>query len=110
VLAAPNHTVSASLQALLATAATAMSDRSGHARLNSARGRTEMPDHVYKVVELVGSSEESVTKAIDKAIEKAALTVRHLGWFEVVHVRGHIEDGKVSHYQVTIKAGFRLED
>jgi dodecin len=69
-----------------------------------------MPEHVYKVVELVGSSEESVSKAIDRAIEKAALTLRHLGWFEVMNVRGHIEDGKVSHYQVTIKAGFRLEE
>jgi dodecin len=69
-----------------------------------------MPEHVYKVVELVGSSEESVSKAIDRAISKAALSVRHLGWFEVVQVRGHIEDGKVAHYQVTIKAGFRLED
>ncbi len=69
-----------------------------------------MPDHVYKVVELVGSSDESISKAIDRAIAKAALTLRHLGWFEVVQVRGHIENGKVSHYQVTIKAGFRLED
>jgi dodecin len=69
-----------------------------------------MPEHVYKVVELVGSSEESVTKAIDRAISKAALSVRHLGWFEVAQVRGHIEDGKVAQYQVTIKAGFRLED
>jgi dodecin len=73
-------------------------------------GRITMPEHVYKVVELVGSSEESVSKAIDRAIEKAALTLRQLGWFEVVQVRGHIEDGKVAHYQVTIKAGFRLED
>jgi dodecin len=69
-----------------------------------------MPEHVYKVLELVGSSEESVTKAIDKAIEKASATIRHLGWFEVVQVRGHVENGKVQHYQVTIKAGFRLED
>jgi dodecin len=69
-----------------------------------------MPDHVYKVVELVGSSEESISKAIDRAIAKAALTVRHLGWFEVAQIRGHIEDGKVAHYQVTIKAGFRLEE
>ena len=69
-----------------------------------------MPELVYKVVELVGSSEESVSKAIDKAIQKAALTIRHLGWFEVMNVRGHIEDGKVAHYQVTIKAGFRLEE
>jgi dodecin len=69
-----------------------------------------MPEHIYKVVELVGSSEESVSKAIDRAIAKAALTLRHLGWFEVQQVRGHIEDGKVAHYQVTIKAGFRLEE
>jgi dodecin len=69
-----------------------------------------MPEHVYKVVELVGSSEESVTKAIDRAISKAALSIRHLGWFEVTQVRGHIEEGKVAQYQVTIKAGFRLED
>lgn len=69
-----------------------------------------MSEHVYKVVELVGSSEESVTKAIDRAISKAAMTLRHLGWFEVVQVRGHIQDGKVAQYQVTIKAGFRLED
>jgi flavin-binding protein dodecin len=69
-----------------------------------------MSDHTYKVVELVGSSEESVTKAIDNAITRAARTIRHLGWFEVVQMRGHIEDGKVAQYQVTMKAGFRLED
>jgi dodecin len=69
-----------------------------------------MADHTYKVVELVGSSEESVTKAIDNAITKAARTIRHLGWFEVVQVRGHIDHGKVAQYQVTMKAGFRLED
>ena len=69
-----------------------------------------MADHVYKLVELVGSSEESVSKAIDSAIAKAAVTLRHLGWFEVSQVRGHIENGKVAQYQVTIKAGFRLED
>ncbi|MFL5252139.1 MAG: dodecin [Rhodopila sp.] len=69
-----------------------------------------MTEHVYKVVELVGTSEESVTKAIDRAITKASETLRHLGWFEVVQVRGHVEDGKVAHYQVTIKAGFRLEE
>jgi hypothetical protein len=73
-------------------------------------GASSMTDHVYKVIELAGSSEESVTKAIDRAIEKAASSVRHLGWFEVVQVRGHVENGKVAQYQVTIKAGFRLED
>ena len=69
-----------------------------------------MTEHVYKVVELVGTSETSVSQAIDRAIEKAALTLRHLGWFEVTQVRGHIADGKVAHYQVTMKAGFRLEE
>jgi len=69
-----------------------------------------MPEHVYKVVEIVGSSEVSVSKAIDRAIEKAALTLRNLGWFEVGQVRGSIENGKVSRYQVTLKLGFRLED
>jgi hypothetical protein len=69
-----------------------------------------MPDHVYKIVELVGSSEESVTKAIETAIAKAAATLRHLEWFEVGQIRGHIDNGKVGHYQVTLKAGFRLED
>lgn len=69
-----------------------------------------MSNHVYKVVELVGSSEDSVTKAIDNAVAKAASTLRHLGWFEVIQVRGHVADGKVAQYQVTMKAGFRLED
>jgi dodecin len=69
-----------------------------------------MPEHVYKVVEVVGSSEVSVSKAIDRAIAKASETLRNLGWFEVGQVRGHIENGKVKHYQVTLKLGFRLED
>ena len=69
-----------------------------------------MPEHVYKVVEIVGSSEESVSKAIDRAIAKAALSLRNLGWFEVEQVRGHIENGKVAHYQVTLKVGFTVDD
>ena len=69
-----------------------------------------MSEHVYKVVELVGSSEESVSKAIDRAIAKAALSLRNIGWFEVEHVRGHIENGKVAHYQVTLKVGFTVDD
>jgi flavin-binding protein dodecin len=68
-----------------------------------------MSDHVYKVVELVGSSEESVSKAIDRAIAKAALSLRNLGWFEVEQVRGHIENGKIAHYQVTVKVGFTVD-
>jgi hypothetical protein len=69
-----------------------------------------MTENVYKVVELVGTSEESVSKAIDRAIDKASHTLRNLGWFEVSQVRGHIENGKVAHYQVTLKLGFRLEE
>jgi flavin-binding protein dodecin len=69
-----------------------------------------MPEHVYKVVEIVGSSEVSVSKAIDRAIAKASETLRNIGWFEVEQVRGNIENGKVKHYQVTMKLGFRLED
>ena len=69
-----------------------------------------MADGVYKVVELVGTSEASISKAIDGAISKAGESVRHLGWFEVTQIRGHIEAGKIDSYQVTVKAGFRLED
>ncbi|HLJ04912.1 MAG TPA: dodecin [Acetobacteraceae bacterium] len=68
-----------------------------------------MQDHVYKVVELVGSSEQSVTQAIDRAIAKASETLRNIGWFEVMNVRGHVENGKVAHYQVTLKVGFTVE-
>ena len=69
-----------------------------------------MSDHVYKLIELVGSSSTSLEDAIEKAIARAARTVKHLRWFQVVETRGHIEDGKVAHYQVTLKAGFTLED
>ena len=69
-----------------------------------------MSDHVYKSVEITGSSSESVTEAIDRAVAKASETLRHLDWFEVINVRGHISDGRVAHYQVTLKIGFRLED
>jgi len=69
-----------------------------------------MSDHVYKVVELVGSSETSIEDAIQSAIKRASQTLRHLHWFEVVQTRGHIEDGEVRHYQVSLKAGFTLDD
>jgi flavin-binding protein dodecin len=69
-----------------------------------------MTDSVYKVVELVGTSEASISKAIDGAISKAGGTLRHLGWFEVIQIRGRVEDGKINSYQVTLKAGFKLED
>jgi flavin-binding protein dodecin len=69
-----------------------------------------MSDHVYKSVEITGSSPAGVKEAIDSAIAKASQSLRNLDWFEVVGIRGHIEDGAVGHYQVTLKIGFRLED
>ena len=69
-----------------------------------------MSDHVYKSVEITGSSPEGVTEAIDRAVAKASETLRNLDWFEVVNVRGHIADGRVAHYQVTLKIGFRLDE
>jgi hypothetical protein len=69
-----------------------------------------MSDHVYKTVEITGSSPEGLTQAIDRAVAKASRTLRGLNWFEVTDIRGHIEDGSVAHYQVTLKVGFRLED
>jgi flavin-binding protein dodecin len=68
-----------------------------------------MADSVYKIVEIVGTSEQSISKAIDNAVGKASGTLRHLGWFEVVQMRGDIKDGKVNRYQVTLKIGFTLE-
>ena len=68
-----------------------------------------MADPVYKIVEVVGTSEQSISKAIDSAINKASGTLRNLGWFEVVQMRGDIKDGKVNRYQVTLKVGFSLE-
>jgi dodecin len=67
-------------------------------------------EHVYKVVELVGSSPESSDAAIRNAIARAEATVRNLRWFEVIGTRGHIENGQIGHWQVTIKVGFTLEN
>jgi flavin-binding protein dodecin len=69
-----------------------------------------MSDHVYKTVEITGSSPDGVTQAIDRAVAKASQTLRGLDWFEVSEIRGHIDEGRVAHYQVTLKIGFRLED
>jgi flavin-binding protein dodecin len=68
-----------------------------------------MSDHVYKVVELVGSSKDSIEDAIQTAIKRASQSLRDLRWVEVVQTRGHIENGEVQHYQVVLKAGFTLE-
>jgi flavin-binding protein dodecin len=69
-----------------------------------------MTNHVYKLVELVGSSPLSTDEAIRNAIATASKTLRHVDWFEVVETRGQVADGKVAHFQVTLKVGFRLED
>jgi dodecin len=69
-----------------------------------------MPDHVYKTIELVGSSTRGVEDAVQKAVAKAAETVRNLRWFEVLDTRGHIEGGKVAHWQITLKLGFTLDE
>ena len=68
-----------------------------------------MSDHVYKSVEITGSSESGVDDAIGGAVAKAADTLRNIDWFEVTSIRGHVEDGRVGHVQVTLKLGFRLE-
>ena len=68
-----------------------------------------MSDHVYKVVELVGSPTSSIKDAIQTAIKRADQTLRNLRWFEVVQTRGQVESGEIQHYQVVLKAGFTLE-
>jgi len=69
-----------------------------------------MPEHTYKVTEIVGSSSESIDAAVRSGIARASESLRHLGWFEVTDIRGHLEDGALAHYQVTMKVGFRLDD
>ena len=69
-----------------------------------------MSDHVYRVVEIVGSSTTGVTDAITNGIGRAGRTLEQLDWFEVSQIRGHIADGQVGHYQVTLKVGFTLRD
>ena len=68
-----------------------------------------MSDHVYKKIELVGSSPTSIEAAVQNALARAAQTVRNMRWFEVVETRGHIADGQIEHWQVTVKIGFTLD-
>jgi dodecin len=67
-------------------------------------------DHVYRIIQIAGSSKTSISDAIDKAIARAHKTLRNLRWFEVVRTAGHIADGKVEHYQVVLEVGFTMED
>lgn len=69
-----------------------------------------MSNHVYKHIELTGTSTKSVEDAVSNAIAKAAESVRNIRWFEVIETRGHVEDGKIAHWQVIVKLGFALED
>jgi len=69
-----------------------------------------MPDHVYKKLELTGSSSKSSDDAVRNAVVKAGKTMRNMHWFEVIDTRGHIDKTKIAHWQVTIKVGFTLED
>lgn len=69
-----------------------------------------MSGHVYKKVEIVGSSPNSLQEAIENGVAKAATTLHNLRWFEVVETRGQLEEGKIAHWQVTLKIGFTLDD
>jgi flavin-binding protein dodecin len=69
-----------------------------------------MSDHVYKLLELTGSSAKSFDDAVQNAIAKASKSMRHMQWFQVMETRGHITDGRIAHWQVTLKIGFTLED
>lgn len=69
----------------------------------------DMSDHVYKTVELTGSSTTSMEDAVRQAIDRASKTIRHMRWFEVTETRGHIEDNRIAHWQITLKVGFTLE-
>ncbi len=68
-----------------------------------------MDDHIYRVIEIVGTSQKSIEDAITSAIDRANSTIRNLRWFEVARTSGHIDDGKVQHFQVTLKVGFTME-
>ena len=68
-----------------------------------------MSNHIYKKIELVGSSPDGIEDAVKNALSKASRSLRNLRWFEVVETRGHVEDGKIEHWQVTIKVGFTLD-
>ena len=69
-----------------------------------------MSDHTYRVTEIVGTSPESVQQAIRNGVARASQTLRNLDWFETTEIRGHLADGEIKHFQVTLKVGFRLDD
>ena len=79
-------------------------------RISRQQGAIAMQeDHIYRVIELAGTSDKSVEDAVSSAIARANQTIRNLRWFEIVQTRGHIENGKIGHFQVTLKVGFTME-
>jgi hypothetical protein len=81
--------------------------------ISAAGGRGQeagMTDHTYRLTEIVGTSPDGTDAAIRNGIERASKTLRNIDWFEVVSVRGHLEEGSIHHFQVTLKVGFRLDD
>jgi flavin-binding protein dodecin len=78
--------------------------------MDSPREDGMSDDHVYRVIEITGSSSTSISDAIQTAVSRASKTLRNLRWFEVVQTRGHIENSMVGHYQVTLRVGFTLEE
>jgi dodecin len=81
-----------------------------HTRAVSCGQEGSMDDHIYRVIEIVGTSQKGVDDAIKSAIQRASSTLRNLRWFEVARTSGHIADGKVEHFQVTLKVGFTMEE
>jgi dodecin len=77
---------------------------------STSEQEVQMSDRTYRVTEIVGTSKESVQHAVRNGVHRASETLRHLDWFEVTEIRGHIVDGDVEHFQVNMKVGFRLED
>jgi len=84
-------------------------DYAARARLLDPGAVAHTEGHTYRVIELVGTSEKSIEEAINSAISRAHQTIRHLRWFEVARTSGHVDEGKVSHFQVTLKVGFTME-
>jgi flavin-binding protein dodecin len=78
--------------------------------MDSPREDGMSDDHVYRVIEITGSSPTSISDAIQIAVNRASKTLRNLRWFEVVQTRGHLDGGKILHYQVTLKIGFTIDD
>jgi flavin-binding protein dodecin len=81
-----------------------------HKTTRTINQENHMSDHVYKLIEIVGSSSKSLEHAVENAVDKASKSVHNMRWFQVTETRGQIDDGKVKQWQVTVKIGFTLDD